>query len=233
MNVRGIRRGGRAYPALAPVDPRPAADALAAGRGALRAARPARRSRSWVRARARRTAARWRGRSVGSWPRRGSSSSAAWPGGSTARPIAGRSTSDGITVAVLGCGIDRDYPAAHRDLARPHRREGADRLGVRAGHRACAVAISGAKQDHRRSLRGDRRRRGARALGSADHGGLRARGRTRGDGRARRDHLGRLGRVERVAPPRCDAGDRGCRRARGIRDRAAGRAAGSDRRARG
>jgi len=23
----------------------------------------------------------------------------------------------GITVAVLGCGIDRDYPAAHRDLA--------------------------------------------------------------------------------------------------------------------
>ncbi len=24
----------------------------------------------------------------------------------------------GITVAVLGCGIDRDYPAAHRDLAR-------------------------------------------------------------------------------------------------------------------
>ena len=24
---------------------------------------------------------------------------------------------DGVTVAVLGCGIDRDYPAAHRDLA--------------------------------------------------------------------------------------------------------------------
>jgi DNA processing protein len=24
----------------------------------------------------------------------------------------------GVTVAVLGCGIDRDYPAAHRDLAR-------------------------------------------------------------------------------------------------------------------
>jgi len=25
---------------------------------------------------------------------------------------------DGITVAVLGCGIDRDYPAAHAELAR-------------------------------------------------------------------------------------------------------------------
>jgi len=25
---------------------------------------------------------------------------------------------DGLTVAVLGCGIDRDYPASHRDLAR-------------------------------------------------------------------------------------------------------------------
>src|SRR2546430_12140157 len=24
---------------------------------------------------------------------------------------------DGLTVAVLGCGIDRDYPAAHRELA--------------------------------------------------------------------------------------------------------------------
>jgi len=25
---------------------------------------------------------------------------------------------DGLTIAVLGCGIDRDYPAAHRELAR-------------------------------------------------------------------------------------------------------------------
>ena len=25
---------------------------------------------------------------------------------------------EGLTVAVLGCGIDRDYPAAHQDLAR-------------------------------------------------------------------------------------------------------------------
>jgi len=31
----------------------------------------------------------------------------------------------GSTVAVLGCGIDRDYPAAHAELAR--------RIGLRAG----------------------------------------------------------------------------------------------------
>ncbi len=30
----------------------------------------------------------------------------------------------GLTVAVLGCGIDRDYPAAHAELARRIRREG-------------------------------------------------------------------------------------------------------------
>jgi len=30
----------------------------------------------------------------------------------------------GVTVAVLGCGIDRDYPAAHAELARRIRRDG-------------------------------------------------------------------------------------------------------------
>ena len=103
---------------------------------------------------------------------------------------------------------------------RPDRRERADRVGVRAGRRAGAVALSGPQPDHRRPLRRDRRRRGARAVGRADHGRLRARGRPRGDGRARRDHLGRLGRLERAAAARRDAGDGGRRRARGVRDRA-------------
>ena len=48
----------------------------------------------------------------------------------------------GCTVAVLGCGIDRDYPAAHRELARQVAANGAHRLGVCAGRRACAVALS-------------------------------------------------------------------------------------------
>jgi DNA processing protein len=32
--------------------------------------------------------------------------------------------SGGVTVAVLGCGVDRDYPAAHRELAQRIRNEG-------------------------------------------------------------------------------------------------------------
>ena len=64
-----------------------------------------------ARARARRTAPRsrrcWRELAAAGW-----SSSAAWPAESTVRrtgaPRGGR-----VTVAVLGCGIDRDYPAAH------------------------------------------------------------------------------------------------------------------------
>ena len=133
----------------------------------------------------------------------------------------------GITVAVLGCGIDRDYPAAHRDLAgrivetglivseyepgvepAPWRFPARNR--IIAGLCAATVVVEARERSRR-----------------ADHGGLRARGRARGDGRARRDHLGRLGRVERAAPARRDAGDGGRRRARGVRDRAGGRAVAS------
>ena len=62
----------------------------------------------------RRTVARMLGRELAA---AGSSSSAASRAGSTARRTAARSTRAGSTVAVLGCGIDRDYPAAHRELA--------------------------------------------------------------------------------------------------------------------
>ena len=45
------------------------------------------------------------------------SSSVGWHAGSTARRIAERSRPEEPTVAVLGCGIDRDYPSAHAVLA--------------------------------------------------------------------------------------------------------------------
>ena len=61
----------------------------------------------------------------------------------------------GTTVAVLGCGIDRDYPAAHAQLARGIARDGARRLRVRARRRARALALSGAEPHHRRARGGD------------------------------------------------------------------------------
>ena len=59
----------------------------------------------------------------------------------------------GRTVAVLGCGIDRDYPAAHAELARRIARARPRRLRVRARRRAGAVAVPGPEPDHRRALR--------------------------------------------------------------------------------
>ena len=67
----------------------------------------------------------------------------------------------GTTIAVLGCGIDRDYPAAHRELAAPHPGERSRRLRVRAGSRACTLAVPGAKPRDRRAVRGDGGRGGS------------------------------------------------------------------------
>ena len=60
-----------------------------------------------------------------------------WPSGSTARPTRRPSPPAGPTVAVLGSGHDRLFPAAHRRLAdgdRRHRRR--DRLRAAAGRRS-------------------------------------------------------------------------------------------------
>ena len=73
----------------------------------------------------------------------------------------------GPTVAVLGCGIDRDYPRAHAALAGRIAEVGPARLGVRARRRAGALALSGSQPDHRRPGRSDRHRRGARARSGA------------------------------------------------------------------
>ena len=97
----------------------------------------------------------------------------------------------GITVAVLGCGVDRDYPAAHAELARRIAETRPARLRVRARRRARALALPGTQPDHRRPLRRDRRRRSARAQRRADHRRSGARGGEGGVRRPRRDHVAR------------------------------------------
>ena len=100
----------------------------------------------------------------------------------------------GATVAVLGCGIDRDYPRAHAALA-ARSRDGADRLRVSARRRAGAVAVPRPQQDRRRPRERDGGRRGARAKRRTDHRRPRARGGTGGARGSRRDHLGALARA--------------------------------------
>ena len=127
----------------------------------------------------------------------------------------------GRTVAVLGCGIDRDYPAAHAELAR---RIGENGLVVSEYEPGVEPApwrfparnriIAGLCARHRR-------RRGARAKRRAHHGRLRARGGPRRARRTGRDHELAVGRHERAAPARRGAGDVRGGRARAVRPRAA------------
>ena len=67
----------------------------------------------------------------------------------------------GLTVAILGCGIDRDYPAAHAQLARRICERGLVVSEYAPGRRACAVAVSGPEPHRGWARRCDRDRRGA------------------------------------------------------------------------
>ena len=121
------------------------------------------------------------------------------------------------------CGIDRDYPAAHRELAArvcerglivseyepgiepaPWRFPARNR--IIAGLCAATIVVEARERS-----------------GRPDHGRLRPRGRPGGDGGSRGDHLGAVRRHERTAAARGNTCDVGCRRARGVRDRAGGR----------
>ena len=112
------------------------------GAGGARRSSTARRSPSSAPAPAPPTAPRSRSCSAASWPPPGSSSSAASRAASTAMRTGARSTPAGSPSAVLGCGIDRDYPAAHAELAARICEHGPRRLRVRAGRRARALALS-------------------------------------------------------------------------------------------
>ena len=127
----------------------------------------------------------------------------------------------GVTVGVLGCGIDRDYPAAHAELARRIRESGLVVSEYEPGVEPAPWRFPARNRIIAGPLRRDRRRRGARAQRRADHGRPRARGRTRRARGSRRDHVRALRRHERAAQARRGAVHVRRRRARAVRPRRA------------
>ena len=165
-----------AFPASARSDPRSAAGGSSFAAAGSEDCSRGPRSPSSARVRARRTVDRSRARSPASLRRRASSSSAGWLVGSTARRTAVRSRPAGSTVAVLGCGIDRDYPAAHAELARRICERGLVVSEYEPGVEPAPWRFPARNRIIAGLCAGDGRRRGARAKRCADHGGLRARG---------------------------------------------------------
>ena len=74
----------------------------------------------------------------------------------------------GVTVAVLGCGVDRDYLAAHASLRGRSVIEDSW-CPNRPGRGACPLAFPGSKPHHRRPRLCCRRSRGAGTKRRADH----------------------------------------------------------------
>ena len=107
----------------------------------------------------------------------------------------------GATVAVLGCGIDRDYPCAHAELAQSIARNGL----ISSEYPPGRPWRSGEKPYRRGPLAGGGGCRSQGAIRGADHRRLRARGGPGGVRRAGRGHERPLCRIERAAPPWSDA----------------------------
>ena len=197
MSVQApCRRRRVALPALLASDPRPAGGLWV--RGAADLSLLAEPAVAIVGARACSSYGRSVARSLGARARRGRARRRQRAcAGHRRRGPSRRARRARATVAVLGCGIDRDYPARTASCAGIGER-GLIVSGVRAGCRAGAVALPGSQPHHRRALRGDGRGRGARALRRADHGRFRPRGRPRGDGGPGGDHVARCPRDERA-----------------------------------
>ena len=110
--------GDDRYPPLLGAIPDPPPLLWIARRSGASAA--ARRSPSSARARRRRTASRWRAASPAISRPPGWSIVSGLARGIDSAAHAGALAAGGSTVAVLGCGLDRIYPAEHAELAREH-----------------------------------------------------------------------------------------------------------------
>ena len=125
----------------------------------------------------------------------------------------------GITVAVLGCGIDRDYPAANRELARQIAASGLVVSEYAPGVEPAPWRFPARNRIVAGLCSALRGRRGPRAQRCLDHGRFRARGGERSLRGSGRDHECALRRLERAAQARRDAADLRPGRARELRAR--------------
>ncbi len=172
---------------------------------------------SWAHGRARRTDGRWRGCSAASSLRRVRSSSAGWPRGVDGE--AHRGALEAARVARSPCSAAASIATTR--LHTPSSPGGSSRAGgavvseYEPGVEPAPWRFPARNRIDRRPQPGRRGGRGARAVGRADHGRLRARRRAGGARRSGRDHDGLFCRPERAPPARGDARDVGRGRARG------------------
>ena len=111
----------------------------------------------------------------------------------------------GRTIAVLGCGPDTAYPAAHRSLWRRICERGPGPLRAAARRDPVALDLPGSQPDHGGAGRDDRGGRGRRPLRLADHRRPRRRPGPRPRRRPRPGHLARLRRARTTCWPAAPA----------------------------
>ena len=131
-------------------------------------------------------------------PRAGRARAGPWcpaaPSASTRPRTAARWPPEAPTVAVLACGVDRPYPAAHGALFARIAEDGPAGQRVAAGLRAAAAPLPGPQPADRRPDPRHGRRRGGGAVRCAGDRRPGAAARPGGDGRARAGDLARCRR---------------------------------------